>query len=115
MHIELDANDKGSCQNIQTDIDLIQIQLNCKKEFVSKDIEIAKNMPKALEMVNENFIKTALKFIQFSDRPMLTEHTRWKLSYQIMLLIRFNVISPDDLEDFLKFIEINQNHLNLIL
>lgn len=60
-------------------------------------------------------LEKRFSFIHIPYKPFLTAHLKWKLSYQIMLLIRFNVMSPSDLEDFLRLVEINKDRLNDIL
>lgn len=55
-----------------------------------------------MKLFDAERISVGLKFIDIPDKPFLTAHVKWKLSYQIMLLIRFNVIGPEEIEDFLQ-------------
>jgi hypothetical protein len=68
-----------------------------------------------LNLFDEEFIHSSLSFIRIARKPFLTSHVKWKLSYQIMLYIRFNVIGPDELQDFLRLVEINQDKIDKIL
>lgn len=45
----------------------------------------------------------------------MTSNLIWKLSYQILLLIRFNVVGPSEIQDFLSFCELNQESIEEIL
>lgn len=57
-------------------------------------------------------ISSGLKFIEIADKPFLTSHIKWKLSYQIMLLIRFNVIGPEYIEDFLRLAKSHRDNID---